>query len=269
MPSSDIELAPLDDMSWPVARIHAGWNGATHSYWASVLEGGRRDGERVQVVDLGTTTGSVNDPEQIVEALRPYAVVPDDLAALLTQSRELAFDNWTDLRPGSSLYLSDADLKHEWDLLNTPGGYATPLRYGATTSPEDHGWKLESSWVTVGSHDDEYIKGDHAMTLSWTTHDPTTDYLLSPVDIDGTKYGVDSYADLDRLMASGGADSQPVPTAMENRIDSVLDGILIDPERAAESTPLDESLFDDARFDDARFDENAGEDDGFCSGMGY
>ena len=220
-------------------------------------------------MDLGRIAGGISDPEQVVQALRPYAVVPDDLAALLTRSRELPFDNWTDLRPGSSLYLSDADIKREWDLLHTPGGIATQLQYPRTTSPEDYGWERESSWVAVGSHDDEYTRGDHTMVLSWTTDDPTTDYLLSPVVIDGTKYGVDSYIELDRLMASGGTEAQPVPPTMAHRIDTMLAGIGTGSEPAADATLFDEPHFDDSGSEDGRFEEDFGEDSGFGSGMGY
>ncbi|RIA46193.1 hypothetical protein DFR49_0726 [Hephaestia caeni] len=83
----------LDPLSEAVAdhgalSIAIGWDAPLNTYFAMVLrDGDDVDDEHRDLLWIGTRYGEIADPDAAIEALRPYAVIRNGLAAELTADR--------------------------------------------------------------------------------------------------------------------------------------------------------------------------------------
>ncbi|WP_280254951.1 hypothetical protein [Nocardia wallacei] len=82
-----VRLTPLDD-SVPDREIYVGWDRGLGTYFAQVYDGVDADGEDVLSLDLGNEPGEIGTPDAAIEAIRPYAKIPEDLPAALNGQRE-------------------------------------------------------------------------------------------------------------------------------------------------------------------------------------
>lgn len=82
-----VRLTPLDN-SVPDREIYVGWDRGLGTYFAQVYDGVDVDGEDVLSLDLGNEPGEIDTPDAAIEAIRPYAEIPEDLPTALSGQRE-------------------------------------------------------------------------------------------------------------------------------------------------------------------------------------
>ncbi|MBO0878800.1 MAG: hypothetical protein J2P17_00085 [Mycobacterium sp.] len=82
-----IRLEPLDT-SVPDREIFIGWDRGLGTFFAQVFEGTDPEGEDILLVDRGDKVDEITDPAEAIDALRPYAQIPDTLAEVLTAQRD-------------------------------------------------------------------------------------------------------------------------------------------------------------------------------------
>lgn len=86
---SRIRLQPNDNHANREIGIYIGWEPALKTYFAQVFDGIDADGEEIMPVDLGNDPREIHTPDAAIEALRPYADIPDDLYQRLLAGRHL------------------------------------------------------------------------------------------------------------------------------------------------------------------------------------
>lgn len=87
---SRYELEPLSEAvtAHGSLSIAIGWDAPLNTYFAMVLrEGDDVDDEHRDLLWIGTRYGEIAHPDAAIEALRPYAMIRDDLAAEITADR--------------------------------------------------------------------------------------------------------------------------------------------------------------------------------------
>lgn len=68
--------------------VSIGWDAPLNTYFAMILrEGDNVPDENRDLLWNGTRYGEIAEPDAAIEALRPYAKIPDGLAAVLTADR--------------------------------------------------------------------------------------------------------------------------------------------------------------------------------------
>lgn len=82
-----IRLTPRDDRV--VGReIFIGWDRGLGTFFAQVLDGPDVEGEDMVRVHVGSEPDDITDPAQAIDAIRPYAQIPDNLVEELIQQRD-------------------------------------------------------------------------------------------------------------------------------------------------------------------------------------
>ncbi|MBN9743593.1 hypothetical protein DMP23_21360 [Amycolatopsis sp. A1MSW2902] len=250
-------------------EVYVGWDDPLQTYFAQVRDGTDEHGEDRLTVDVGGGFGDITYPGGAIAAIRPYAEIPEDLGELLNISRVSTTPTYTDLRPESRSYQQDRHLESELGRLYRPEGFVTELtREDVTPVLNEHGWTAADIRATDGGHAETYRRGDQELSLSWTwpDQDYDTERLLSPIRVDGERYGVDSREALSSTLAEGSPDSQTLTPASEERVESLLTDIF-----AADETQTDAERLDNERdsgLDASWFDDPPSDDHGFHSGLG-
>lgn len=85
---SRYELTPLDTQS--LACIVVGWERTLGTYFAEIFKADETAEFDIPADSIGVDFDDVTDPETIAEFVRPYAQVPDDLAAMLRADAQRA-----------------------------------------------------------------------------------------------------------------------------------------------------------------------------------
>jgi hypothetical protein len=250
---SRIQLQPLGS-AMGNRVVFAGWNDTLQTYYAHILDLPSGAGDPVTVLDVGNGFGEVDRPESIVDALRQYSVVPEDLDALLHAARHHPVDTFTDLRPDSPLYHQQVDHDDRLARMYRAGGFVTELDRSDTTDLLDtHGWQQVDVQIIDGGHTETFARGDQAMQLRWAwpyDADDTT-RLVSPAIIDGQQYGFHTPESLAGLLIEGTPDNHTLTAGSEDAIDLVLHDILGDTIHSGSSAHDTPSELDETRVDDA------------------
>lgn len=82
-----IRLAPRDD-SVADRDIVIGWDRGLGTFFAQVLDGTDVEEEPIVRVEVGSAPDEITDPAQAIDAIRPYAQIPDHLVEILVQQRD-------------------------------------------------------------------------------------------------------------------------------------------------------------------------------------
>ena len=82
-----ISLPSIDDTT-PDRETYVGWDRGLGTYFAQVFDGVDRDGEDIVTLDLGNEPGELSSPDQAIDAVRPYAQIPEDLDSTLVEQRD-------------------------------------------------------------------------------------------------------------------------------------------------------------------------------------
>ncbi|MEU5436417.1 hypothetical protein AB0G73_23985 [Streptomyces sp. NPDC020719] len=80
--------------------VRVGWDAALSTFFAQVLD--EDDDEILDVVWLGTDPLEISDPGTVIDAVRPYANVPDNLAKALADEAAAEGNRFAG-RPGSQI----------------------------------------------------------------------------------------------------------------------------------------------------------------------
>ncbi|MGW0251110.1 hypothetical protein ACWDYH_31225 [Nocardia goodfellowii] len=87
LPGNRIQLEPSDG-GVPGREVIVGWDRGLGTYFAQVIEGVDEWGEDFLRLHIGVRPDEVHDPEQVIEAVRPYAKIPDSLIEVLTAQHD-------------------------------------------------------------------------------------------------------------------------------------------------------------------------------------
>nr|BFE51203.1 hypothetical protein GCM10017745_46300 [Saccharothrix mutabilis subsp. capreolus] len=234
-------------------EVYVGWDNALQTYFAQVIDGTDQHGEDILTVDLGNDVNQVTDAAEVIEALRPYAEIPDELPALLERSRTADRSTVTDLRS-----LTPAAARQELrdimvSYLDKPRGYVTPLeRADVAEVLAVNGWDLATMHAMDGGHAETYVRGEQELEIRWGwSTDDNAPRLLSPVHLDGQGYGVDSVQQLADLSTERGSEAEPLTQSGEGRVDQQLDqpaGLEGSHWHGLEEGHLNDTLFGDEGF---------------------
>ncbi|MGW0245525.1 hypothetical protein ACWDYH_02685 [Nocardia goodfellowii] len=99
---SRIRLQPTDNHADRTIDVYIGWEPALKTYYAQVFDGIDADGEEIMSVDLGNDPHEISTPDAAIEAVKPYAEVPDDLYERLVADRryrDMSYVNLTRPEP--------------------------------------------------------------------------------------------------------------------------------------------------------------------------
>lgn len=269
MANSRIRLQPWSAVLHPDREVYVGWDDPLQTYFAQVFDGTDEHGEDRLTVDVGGSVGDITYPGGAIAAVRPYAEIPQDLGELLNISRVSTTPTYTDLRPDSRSYQRDRHVESEINRLYRPEGFVTDLtREDVAPVLNEHGWTSADIRATDGGHAETYRRDDQELTLSWSwpDQDYETEHLLSPINVDGQRYGVGSRQELSSTLAEGSPDPRTLTPASEERVETLLtdifaaDEIQVDAERLGNDTGsgLDASWFDDPPSDDQGFHSGLG-----------
>lgn len=78
------QLAPLDADDHPDREVVVGYNPGMQTLFAHVIDGIDDYGMDAMTVDIGSARiGEVTNPDEVIDAVRDYAEIPDDLATVL------------------------------------------------------------------------------------------------------------------------------------------------------------------------------------------
>ncbi|MFE5570720.1 hypothetical protein ACFQ68_37400 [Amycolatopsis japonica] len=80
------------------------------TYFAQVFNGANEYGEDIMLVDIGNRVGEITYPGAVIDAVRPYAEVPDDLGRILAGQREADTSTYGQLRREAGHVARAADL---------------------------------------------------------------------------------------------------------------------------------------------------------------
>jgi hypothetical protein len=83
---SRIRLQPNNDPENAGTEVIAGWDPGLLTYFGQVF-GNDTDGMDTPLVDVGNTIAEYTDPNDVIDVLRPYAEIPDDLIDTMTTHR--------------------------------------------------------------------------------------------------------------------------------------------------------------------------------------
>ncbi|MEU8900686.1 hypothetical protein AB0C65_32815 [Nocardia sp. NPDC048505] len=140
---SRIRLQPNDDHADRGIEVYIGFEPALKTYFAQVFDGLDADGEEIMPVDLGNEPGEIKTPHAAIEALEPYAEIPDDLYERLRAGRHQRDMTYTNLtRPDPT---SEPDPLASTKILGMDRREAAPLR-----SVAGHGLHVVSNSSRAG-----------------------------------------------------------------------------------------------------------------------
>ncbi len=109
-PSNRVSLTPQDTTANPDMEIVVGWDRGMQTYFAQVFNGVNEYGEEVMPIDIGNRTGEITYPGAVLDAVRPFAEVPDDLGLVLATQREADTSTYGQLRQEAGHVARTADL---------------------------------------------------------------------------------------------------------------------------------------------------------------
>ncbi|MFC9250099.1 hypothetical protein [Amycolatopsis thailandensis] len=109
-PSNRVSLTPRDTKANPEMEVVVGWDRGMQTYFAQVFNGANEYGEEVMLVDIGNRTGEITYPGAVIDAVGPFAEVPDDLGRVLAAQREADTSTYGQLRQEAGHVARTADL---------------------------------------------------------------------------------------------------------------------------------------------------------------
>ncbi|RSN60520.1 hypothetical protein [Amycolatopsis sp. WAC 04182] len=109
-PNNRVPLTPRDTTTNPHLEIVVGWDRGMQTYFAQVFNGTNEYGEDIMLVDIGTRVGEITYPGAVIDAVRPYADIPDDLGRMLAAQREADTSTYGQLRREAGHVARAADL---------------------------------------------------------------------------------------------------------------------------------------------------------------
>jgi hypothetical protein len=267
MADSRIRLHPRSTMMHADREIYVGWDNVLQTYYAHVIDGQDEHGEERRTVDLGGDIGEITYPGGVIAAVRPYAEIPEDLGELLNISRVSTTATFTDLRTDSRSYQHEQYTEAGLQRLYRPDGFVTELtRDEVTPALTEHGWTATDVHATQSGHTETYQRDGQELALSWGWPDQHHDseHLLSPVQVDGERYGVSTRGGFESVIAEGNPGSHTLTPGSEERVDSLVDEILA----SHEETQTTARQLLDEELDDLLREDPPADDDGFHSGLG-
>lgn len=128
MAGSEFRLQPLHPDEHPDRIIIAGWHPRYHTYFAQIFDGYDSDGEEIVVLNIPSPMTTIVNSGDVIDAVRPYAEIPDDFPTRLKVSVVADTVTFADLRPESS---ARVDVDHIQE--NNP--MATTEEYLAANPP--------------------------------------------------------------------------------------------------------------------------------------
>jgi hypothetical protein len=269
MADSRIRLQPLAAALHPDREVYVGWDERLQTYFAQVIDGQDEGGNDRLTVDLGGDIGDITYPGGVISALRPYAEISEDLGALLNISRVSTTPVVDDLRPDSFSYRQEQHVESELSRLYRPGGFVTGLtRDEVASEVRDHGWTFAESRATDTGHTETYRRGEQELTIDWARPDQDydTERMLSPVRIDGERYGAQSRDQLSSVLAEDGLEQQIKAPGREEQAEERQSDMLAGGETQPDGQGREADL--GAGTDEPWFDEPPDADEGFHSGLG-
>lgn len=93
-----IHLNPRDAAENPEREIVVGWDRGMQTYFAQVFDGTDEFGEDLMAVDIGMRVGEITYPGGVIDAVRNYAEIPDELGQILADQREADTSTYSELR---------------------------------------------------------------------------------------------------------------------------------------------------------------------------
>ncbi|MEV0766264.1 hypothetical protein [Nocardia sp. NPDC050435] len=87
MSDNSIELE-ASDLGVPDRRVFIGWDRGLGTFFVRVTDGFDDDGELVLRLMLGTCPDEISTAAAAIEAIRPYAIIPDNLPAVLAAQHD-------------------------------------------------------------------------------------------------------------------------------------------------------------------------------------
>ncbi|WP_280385965.1 hypothetical protein [Nocardia wallacei] len=85
---SRIPLQTLDAAHHPDREVIVGWDRGLRTYFAQVFDGHDHTGGDIILLDIGNWFGEFTDPQDVIDIVRPYAAVGDDLHDQLVRDRD-------------------------------------------------------------------------------------------------------------------------------------------------------------------------------------
>jgi hypothetical protein len=263
---SRIRLQPRNADIFIAREVYVGWDNVLQTYYAHVIDGDDDHGEERRTVDLGGDIAEITHPGRAIDAVRPYADIPDDLGDLLTISLVSTTAAVSDLRTESEMDQHQQNLE---------AGRTTPFRLnGFVTSPihEDVGPLLaERGWTSVDVHEAErsrietYRRGDHDLVIGWgQVGEDYPEHLVSPIRIDGHRHSLMYERRLEDFLDDLGPD----PETMSFRGDDSLDGLTDEIVSGREDTRAVDGQRRVDELEQMWVEDPPAEGDGFHSGLG-
>lgn len=109
-PNNRVALTSRDTAENPHLEIVVGWDRGMQTYFAQVFNGLNEYGEDNLLVDIGNRVGEITYPGAVIDAVRPYADIPDDLGRTLAAQREADTSTYRQLRGEAGHVARAADL---------------------------------------------------------------------------------------------------------------------------------------------------------------
>lgn len=110
IPSNRVSLTSRDTKANPDLEVVVGWDRGMQTYFAQVFNGVNEYDEDVMLVDIGNRVGEITYPGGVIDAVRPYAEIPDDLGSVLAGQREADTSTYGQLRQEAGHVARTADL---------------------------------------------------------------------------------------------------------------------------------------------------------------
>ncbi|OXM43434.1 hypothetical protein CFP75_38315 [Amycolatopsis alba DSM 44262] len=222
-----------------------GWDHALQTYYAHVYNGIDAAGHENFALKLGTRFEEITSPHVVVEAVGPYADVPTELDHILDVGRRLPSSTFTDLREDSRIYQNEQRYNDKMSELYRPGGFATQLSHEQVNPIlAEHGWTRSEVGLINDGHVETYVRNGHELTIPWgwpdSRHD--TEQLLSPITIDGQRYGVSTPEALAKTLAHVRNNPVPVRRDAAAERDTVDENDLMELDTVLREEPPDDDL---------------------------
>jgi hypothetical protein len=83
-----VSIREIDVRDETVNSVVVGWEKAFGSFWAHVYLAGDGSGYPCPSLEIGGDFRDIKDPAIVIDFVRPYAHVPEDLAAILAADAE-------------------------------------------------------------------------------------------------------------------------------------------------------------------------------------
>lgn len=128
MVNNRIHLDPLDGAA--DREIVVGWDPSLGTFFAYVADLDPQD-EDLFLLDIGTRPDEILDPDRIVEAVRPYAEIPDTLTDTLRAQHDV---------PGASERLPFIDIVNaSMIVMDQPDSFLDPQEFPGSAPPDEPG----------------------------------------------------------------------------------------------------------------------------------